>query len=246
MNGELPTSCGWPPRQNLRQTLHFFRLFKDDHFFGGGVQDNKKQIMRMLGHLIFEPCFGVKILNYLLSSCQDFTVQSTRVCGGPFLHFLGSLSCAAPGLPLPPLLQHTMVRHSNTFNKKSRYLFQFNCCHFNLKVSDIQPVPDVRVWLFLLPLLHLEPDPLQPDELQVQEGLQGRPPLCPPTKSKGEIQNPGGLECPVFYLLFCYRRSSWWAQVGSNYRWRTSLNGKRSEKRRWPPSPPRYNFGQMM
>merc|ERR1719305_2056746 len=108
----------------------------------------------MLGHLIFEPCFGVKILNYLLSSCQDFTVLSTRVCGGPFLHFLGSLSCAALGLPLPPLLQHTMV-------------------------SDIQPVLDVRVWLFLLPLLHLEPDPLQPDELQVQEGLQGRPPLCP-------------------------------------------------------------------
>ena len=76
------------------------------------------------------------------------------------------------------------------FWEKFKDLFQFNSCHINLKVSDIQPVPDVRVWLFLLPLLHLEPHPLQPDELQVQEGLQGRPPLCPPTKSKGEPQNP--------------------------------------------------------
>ena len=58
-----------------------------------------------------------------------------------------------------------------------------------MQVSDIQPVPDVRVWLLLLPLLHVEPDPLQPDELQVQEGLQGRPPLRAPAKPKGELPN---------------------------------------------------------
>ena len=67
MNGELPTRCGWPPRQNIRQTLHFFRLFKDDHFFGGGVQDNKKQIMRMLGHLFFE---HVLVSKYCNICCQ--------------------------------------------------------------------------------------------------------------------------------------------------------------------------------
>ena len=152
------------------------------------------------------------------------------------------------GLPFMYSASSTTTTTTSTYNgaafKHFKDLFQFNSCHINLKVSDIQPVPDVRVWLFLLPLLHLEPDPLQPDELQVQEGLQGRPPLCPPTKSKGEIQNPT-MPC-LLLAMFCYRRSSWWAQVGSNYRWRTSLNGKRSEKRRWPPSPPRYNFGQMM
>ena len=67
-----------------------------------------------------------------------------------------------------------------------------------LKVSHIQPVPDVRVWLLLLSLLHLEPHPLQPDELQVQEGLQGRPPLRPPAKSKGELPNQVAMFCTCY------------------------------------------------
>ena len=70
----------------------------------------------------------------------------------------------------------------------------------------------------------------------------GRPsgPSSSARPSKAQRWTPKSI-CHVLYLL-CYRQSLWWARVGSNSRWRTSLNGKLSEeKKKRPPSPPRYN-----
>ena len=69
----------------------------------------------------------------------------------------------------------------------------------SLQVSHFQPVPDVCVRLLVLPLIHVEPDLVQPDELEVQEGLQDHPALCSSAKPKGrETQF-----FPLLQELFC-------------------------------------------
>ena len=103
---------------------------------------------------------------------------------GPVLHILGALSCAAPGLSLPSFLQLALVLSVVTlFRLWPRLIL------VSLQVSHVQPVPDVCVRLLVLPLIHVEPDLVQPDELEVQEGLQDHPALCSSAKPKGrEIQ----------------------------------------------------------
>ena len=103
---------------------------------------------------------------------------------GPVLHILGALSCAALGLSLPSFLQLALVLSVVTlFRLWSRLIL------VPLQVSHVQPVPDVCVRLLVLPLIHVEPDLVQPDELEVQEGLQDHPALCSSAKPKGrEIQ----------------------------------------------------------
>ena len=97
---------------------------------------------------------------------------------GPLLHILGALSCAALGLSLPSFLQLALV-----LSNYSKFGFRFILVC--LQVSHVQPVPDVCVRLLVLPLLHVEPDLVQPDELEVQEGLQDHPALCSSAKPKG-------------------------------------------------------------
>ena len=81
---------------------------------------------------------------------------------GSVLHILGALSCAALGLSLPSFLQLALVLSVVTLSRLWSRL-TLVC----LQVSHVRPVPDVCVRLLVLPLIHVEPDLVQPDELEV-------------------------------------------------------------------------------
>ena len=104
------------------------------------------------------------VLDIDISSLLEVAVNliMNRGSRGPVLHILGALSCAALGLSLPSFLQLALVLSVVTlFRLWSRLIL------VPLQVSHVQPVPDVCVRLLVLPLIHVEPDLVQPDELEV-------------------------------------------------------------------------------